>query len=65
VGGHGALPVLRQLYTEAELDPLGDRFEDQEHKLLSGGGFEGSLKEVADLEKALGIHDLSKFTPTV
>ena len=58
-------PVFRQLYSEAELDRLGDRFEDQEHKLLGGGGFEGSLKDVGDLEKALGIHDLSKFTPTL
>lgn len=58
-------PAFRQLYTEPELDRLGDRFEDQEHKLLGGGGFEGSLKEVGDLEKALGIHDLSKFTPGV
>ncbi len=24
---------------------------------------EGSLKEVGALEKALGIHDLAKFTP--
>ena len=58
-------PTFRQLYTEAELDRLGDRFEAQEHKLLGSGGFEGSLKEVGDLEKALGIHDLSKFTPSV
>jgi hemerythrin-like domain-containing protein len=58
-------PTFRQLYTEAELDRLGDRFEVQEHKLLGGGGFEGSLKEVGDLEKALGIHDLGKFTPAV
>ena len=58
-------PAFRQLYTEPELDRLGDRFEEQEHKLLGGGGFEGSLKEVGDLEQALGIHDLSKFTPSV
>jgi len=58
-------PAFRQLYTGPELDRLGDRFEAQEHKLLGGGGFEGSLKEVGDLEKALGIHDLSKFTPSV
>jgi hemerythrin-like domain-containing protein len=58
-------PVFRQLYTEAALDRLGAQFEAQEHKLLGGGGFEGSLKEVGDLEKALGIHDLGKFTPGV
>jgi hemerythrin-like domain-containing protein len=58
-------PTFRQLYSEPELDRLGDRFEAQEQRLLGGGGFEGSLKEVGDLEKALGIHDLSKFTPGV
>ena len=56
-------PVYRGLFNKAELDRLGDRFEGQERKLLGGGGFEGSLKDVADLEKALGIHDLAQFTP--
>lgn len=56
-------PAYRSMFTEAELDKLGDQFEDQEHKLLGSSGFEGSLKEVKDLEKALGIHDLAKYTP--
>ncbi len=56
-------PAYRERFSEAELDKLGDQFEEQEHKLLGGGGFEGSLREVADLEKTLGIHDLAKFTP--
>jgi len=56
-------PAYRSMFTEAELDKLGDQFEDQEHKLLGGSGFEGSLKEVKDLEKALGIHDLARYTP--
>ena len=53
------------MFSEAQLDELGERFEEQEHKLLGGGGFEGSLKEVGDLEKALGVHDLAVFTPRV
>jgi len=56
-------PAYRTLFTEAEFDELGERFEAQEQKLLGAGGFEGSLKEVADIEKAIGIHDLSLFTP--
>jgi hemerythrin-like domain-containing protein len=56
-------PAYRGLFTERELDELGEQFEDQEHKLLGGAGFEGSLREVGELEKALGIHDLAKFTP--
>ena len=56
-------PAYRDLFTEKQLDELGDRFEEQEHKLLGAGGFEGSLKQVGDLEKQLGIHDLAKYTP--
>jgi hypothetical protein len=56
-------PVYREQFTEAEFDKLGERFEEQEHKLLGRGGFEGSLREVRDLEKSLGINDLTKFTP--
>jgi hemerythrin-like domain-containing protein len=56
-------PAYRALFTEAQLDRLGEQFEAQEHKLLGPGGFEGSLKEVFELEEALGIHDLAKFTP--
>ncbi len=57
-------PAYRGLFSERELDKLGDRFEEQEHRLLGAGGFEGSLKDVRDLETALGIADLAKFTPT-
>jgi len=56
-------PVYREQFTEAELDRLGEKFEEQERKLLGTGGFEGSLSEVGDLEKTLGIHDLAAFTP--
>jgi hemerythrin-like domain-containing protein len=56
-------PAYRSMFTESELDKLGDQFEEQEHKLLGGSGFEGSLKDVGDLEKALGIHDLARYTP--
>jgi hemerythrin-like domain-containing protein len=56
-------PVYRGLFSEAELDKLGDKFEEQEHKLLGASGFEGAVKEVSDLEKALGIRGLASFTP--
>lgn len=56
-------PAYHGLFTENELDRLGDEFEEQERKLLGSGGFEGAVREVADLEKALGIHDLAQLTP--
>jgi hemerythrin-like domain-containing protein len=56
-------PAYRAMFNEAELDKLGERFEEQEHKLLGAAGFEGALKEVGDIEKTVGIHDLAVFTP--
>jgi len=32
--------------------------------LFGEGGFHGIVDQVGELEKALGIHDLSGFTPT-
>jgi hemerythrin-like domain-containing protein len=56
-------PAFHSLFTEAEFDKLGDRFEKKEEQMLGKAGFEGTLNEVAELEKTLGIYDLSLFTP--
>lgn len=56
-------PVFHSLFTEEEFDKLGDLFEEKEHQALGKAGFEGTLEEVGQLEKTLGIHDLSFFTP--
>lgn len=51
--------------TQKEYDKLGEEFEDKEHELFGKEGFEGVLVQIADIEKSLGIYDLSKFTPAV
>ena len=56
-------PAYQALFSEKEFDALGDRFEEQEHRLVGSGGFEGAVKEVAELESAFGVHDLARFTP--
>jgi len=56
-------PAFHALFTEKEFDALGEKFEEQEHALLGGGSFEGTLKKVEELEQALGIYDLAQFTP--
>jgi hemerythrin-like domain-containing protein len=58
-------PALRTLLTPKQVEDLGDRMEEEEHKVLGENGFEKSVAEVADLEKHLGIYDLKQFTPTV
>jgi hemerythrin-like domain-containing protein len=55
-------PAFHALFTEEEFDKLGDQFEEKEHQLLGSAGFEGTVEQVAQLEKALGIYNLSKFT---
>ncbi|RKG78422.1 hemerythrin domain-containing protein [Corallococcus sp. CA049B] len=56
-------PAFRNLFDEKQFKELGERFEAQEHRQLGSDGFENALKEVAQLERALGIHELARFTP--
>lgn len=57
-------PVLRSLMSEKEYDKLGNTFENKEDELFGHMGFENKVKEVADLEKELGIYELPQFTPS-
>lgn len=57
-------PVFREITSNREYDELGETFEDNEHKLFGKKGFETEVNKVAELEKALKIDELSKFTPS-
>ncbi len=56
-------PALRDIVSKNEYDSLGDEFEKKEDELFGEDGFFKMVDQVADLEKKLGIYDLSKFTP--
>ncbi|HEY9792401.1 MAG TPA: hemerythrin domain-containing protein [Candidatus Obscuribacterales bacterium] len=57
-------PTFRKIVSEREMDEIGEKFEDLEHKLFGKEGFEGVVAQVADLEKQIGIYDLNQFTPS-
>jgi hemerythrin-like domain-containing protein len=57
-------PAFHVLFDEKAFDALGDRFEDEEHRLLGADGFEGAVREVADIERVLGLADLASATPS-
>ena len=57
-----AFPAFKKHLSAAELEKLGDSFEEVEKKLFPGG-FEGVLEQVAQLEKRLDIYQLVQFTP--
>ena len=58
-------PAFRKIVSPHEYDSLGEDFEKNEHKLFGEGGFETMVEKVANIEKTLGIYDLSQFTPKV
>ncbi|KTD46312.1 hemerythrin domain-containing protein [Legionella quateirensis] len=56
-------PAFRKIVSESEYKEMGEKFEAEEHKLFGKSGFEDIVLQVANIEKELGIYDLSKFTP--
>ncbi|MFJ2030724.1 hypothetical protein [Streptosporangium sp. NPDC087985] len=56
-------PVFRDVVPAKEFLELGEIFEDEEHRRFGSSGFTGIVGQVADIEKTLGIYDLSQFTP--
>ncbi|MFI5001519.1 MAG: hemerythrin domain-containing protein [Reyranellales bacterium] len=56
-------PTLRSLVTPSEFDAMAEAFEKAESAKFGGDGFEKMAKRVEQLEKRIGIHDLSQFTP--
>jgi hemerythrin-like domain-containing protein len=57
-------PAFRSIVSPHEYDALGDDFEKKEDELFGDEGFFKVVDQVAELEKKLGIYDLSQFTPT-
>jgi hemerythrin-like domain-containing protein len=58
-------PSIRKIISEDEYFALGEDFEDKEHELFGEDGFETIVEKVADIEKQLGIYELSGFTPSL
>ncbi len=56
-------PAFRSIVSAREFHSLGEEFEDKETELFGKSGFEKFVGEVADLEKPLGIYELTEFTP--
>jgi hemerythrin-like domain-containing protein len=52
-------PKLRDIVSANEWDSMAEDFERKEHQLFGDDGFEKMVQRVAQLERALGIHDLS------
>ena len=56
-------PAWKNTLSSKEYDHLSDEFEDLETKSVGKDGFENYLKQMATIEQAFGIADLSTLTP--
>jgi hemerythrin-like domain-containing protein len=56
-------PALRHIVSAHEFDAMGEDFERDERRKFGEDGFERCVGQVAQLERALGINDLARFTP--
>ena len=56
-------PAFRSIVSAHEYDALGDDFEKKEDELFGDEGFFKVVDQVAELEKKLGIYELTQFTP--
>jgi hypothetical protein len=55
-------PELRGLVGAKAYGELGEELEDKEKQMLGDHGFEHAVTDVAKLERAFGVDDLSKLT---
>jgi hemerythrin-like domain-containing protein len=58
-------PALRKIVSRNEYYDMGEDFERKEHELFGADGFENVVNQVAEIEKQLGIYDMSAITPAV
>ncbi|MBP1686909.1 MAG: hypothetical protein H6Q33_3052 [Deltaproteobacteria bacterium] len=57
-------PAFRDVVGRSAYRELGGQFEEREHELFGEYGFRTVVDRVADIERALSIHNLAEFTPT-
>jgi hemerythrin-like domain-containing protein len=55
-------PAWREGLSERQLREVGETFEDIEHRQFGKDGFADAVKQIAEIEEALGLADLAQFT---
>jgi hemerythrin-like domain-containing protein len=55
-------PAWKQALSGHEIEEMGEKFEDIEKQEFGGDGFDIAVKKMDQIEQALGLSDLAKFT---
>ena len=56
-------PVWKEVLSSGELEEMGEKFEDIEHKQFGEDGFEKAVRQIAEIEDSLGLGNIAQFTP--
>ncbi|MGN6516484.1 MAG: hemerythrin domain-containing protein, partial [Rhizomicrobium sp.] len=56
-------PAWKKSLGEHEYDSMGDKFEDIEKQTFGHDGFDDAVKQIAQIEEAFGLSNLSRLTP--
>lgn len=57
-------PAWKVALSAHQLDEMGELFEEIEHQQFGKDGFEDAVSQIAHIEEAIGIADISQFTPS-
>lgn len=55
-------PAWKKTLSADQLDEMSEKFEDIEHDQFGEDGFETAVKQISEIESALGLADLALFT---
>jgi hemerythrin-like domain-containing protein len=55
-------PAWKTALSARQIDQLGDQFEEIEHKEFGKDGYEDAVKQISQIEAALGFADIAQFT---
>ena len=55
-------PAWNNTMSAEQLDQMGDKFEEIEQQQFGRDGYEDAVKQIGDIEGALGFADLAQFT---
>lgn len=57
-------PAWKEALSPHQLDEMGEKFEEIEHRQFGKDGFEDAVAQISAIEQALGAADLERFTAT-
>ena len=55
-------PAWKGTLSERQLHEMDDKFEDIEHRTFGKDGFDDAVKQIGEIEQALGLADIAQFT---